>query len=363
MIYSVFRSVKKNLRYTAMPTIKDVAARAGVSIATVSNVMAGIDRASPATRRRVLQAIRDLGYRPNHVARSLRAKRTRALGMVISDITNPFFPEMVRGAEDAALARGYLLSTFNTCDQPERERQIFSLLAARRTDGLLVVTALKRGAHPHLAAALAEGIPVVCLDRRPEDLAVDTVTVDNTAGVTLIVEHLIERGYRSIAYLGGGRGMYVAPERLAGYRRAMKKAGLPLLAFRGDFRRESGYRAGIQILNSRPRPEAVVAANFPMAAGFLEAAAELGLDVPRDIALATFDSVAILRGFRPQLTCIEQPTYRMGYEGANLLMDRLEGMRPHGNPVNIVLPCKLLVGDSTPFRPAQVISSAVYTSA
>mgnify|MGYP005840997561 CR=1 FL=1 len=330
-----------------MATIKEVAALARVSIATVSNVMAGIARVSPATRQRVLAAIEQLGYRPNHIARSLRSRRTRSIGMVISDITNPFFPEVVRGAEDAALARGYLLSTFNTGDLPEREKLIFTMLESRQTDGLLVVTALKRGQHPHVAAAMALGTPVVCLDRRPRDLAVDTVTVDNAAGVEMMVNHLIERGFCSIAYLGGGRGMYVAPERLAGYRRAMRKARLPLIEFRGDFRRESGYQVGKKILALQPRPEALVAANILMAAGFLEAIGEAGLEVPRDIALATFDKVAILRGFRPQLTCVEQPTYRMGYEGANLLIDRLELVTPHSDPVHLVLPCKLEVGEST----------------
>ncbi len=344
-----------------MATIKDVAALARVSIATVSNVMAGVPRVSPATRRRVEAAIEQLGYRPNHVARSLKSRRTRAIGMVISDITNPFFPEMVRGAEDAALARGYLLSTFNTGDLPEREKQIFAMLESRRTDGLLVVTALKRGEHPHVAAALSSGVPVVCLDRRPQDLAVDTVTVDNAAGVELAVDHLVERGFRSIAYLGGGLGMYVAPERLAGYRRAMRRARLPLIEFRGDFRRESGYQAGSKILALRPRPEALVAANILMAAGFLEAVAEAGLEVPRDIALATFDNVAILRGFRPHLTCVEQPTYRMGYDGANLLIDRLEQVTPHSGPVHLVLPCKLVVGDST--QPCRVLRGRALASA
>ena len=330
-----------------MATIKEVAARAGVSIATVSNVVAGLPRVSPGTRRRVEAAIEELGYRPNPIAQSLKSRRTRAIGMVISDITNPFFPEMVRGAEDAALARGYLLSTFNTGDQPERERQIFALLATRRTDGLLVVTALKRGEHPHVAAAVASGVPVVCLDRRPQDLSVDTVTVDNAKGVEMAVGHLVEQGFRSIAYLGGAPGMYIAPERLAGYRKAMRRARLPLLEFRGDFRRDSGYRAALKILELRPRPEALVAANILMTAGFLQAIYEAGLDVPRDMALVTFDRVGILEGFRPNLTCVEQPTYRMGYGGANLLLDRLEGVTAHHGPVHLVLPCTLVVGDST----------------
>ncbi|HBY58483.1 MAG TPA: LacI family transcriptional regulator, partial [Solibacterales bacterium] len=129
--------------------------------------------------------------------------------MVISDITNPFFPEVVRGAEDAATARGYLLSTFNTDDRPERERQVFKVLHTRRMDGVLLVVALERGPIPHVEETVESGTPVVCLDRRPQGLAADTVMVDNAAGVRLGVAHLIERGHRRIAYIGGAPSMYI----------------------------------------------------------------------------------------------------------------------------------------------------------
>jgi LacI family transcriptional regulator len=330
--------------------MKEVAALAQVSIGTVSHVMAGVKRVSPATRARVEEAIRKLGYRPNQVARSLKSNKTRMVGMVISDITNPFFAEMVRGAEDAAMGRGYFLATFSTDDNPERERRIFEMLEMRRADGLLVVTALKRGAHRHVAEALRTGTPVVCLDRGPQDLATDTVMVDNAVGMAMAVNHLIERGYRRIAYLGGSPGMYIAPERLAGYRQAMRKAGLAPLEYRGDFRRETGYRIGLKILQETPRPEGLMVGNILMAAGVLEAMEELGLEAPRDLALASFGSVPILKGFQPHLTCVAQPTYRMGYDGANLLIDRLEGATADSGPVHLVLPCELVVGGSTPMR-------------
>lgn len=299
------------------------------------------------TRRRVEAAVAELGYMPNHVAQSLKSRRTRTIGMVISDLTNPFFPEMVRGAEDAALERGYLLSTFNTDDRPEREQQIFSLISSRRFDGLLVVTALRRGSHPHLEDALRSGLSVVCLDRLPRGLAVDSVTVDNVAGVEMAMEHLIAQGFRRIAYIGGGAEMYIAPQRLAGYRKAMKRARLSPIEFVGDFRRESGREIGRQILAQKRRPEAVFTANILMAAGFLEAVSDAGLHVPRDIALATFDRISFLQGFHPQLTCVEQPNYRMGFEGARLLIERLEGARRSNKPVHLVLPCNLVVGEST----------------
>jgi LacI family transcriptional regulator len=330
-----------------MATIKEVAALAGVSIGTVSHVLSGVRRVHPAIRIKVEEAVRQLGYRPNLIARSLKSRRTHALGMVISDITNPFFPELMRGAEDAALARGYLLTTFNTDDSPERERQIFELLESRRMDGLLVVVALKRGKHPHVAKALAAETPVVCLDRRPRDLAVDSVTVDNTGGVEAAVQYLLDSGYRDIAYIGGAPGMYLTADRLKGYKRAMSRAGLLQRAFEGDFRRESGHRLMSRIIAAGRLPEAVFTANILMAAGALEALNEHGLSVPDDIALASFDSVAFLKGFRPQLTCVAQPTYEMGFRGANLLMDRLEGLAPSSEPQHVQLPCELRIAEST----------------
>lgn len=330
-----------------MPTIKEVAALAGVSIGTVSHVLSGVRRVHPAIRVKVEEAVRQLGYRPNHIARSLKSKRTRALGMVISDITNPFFPELMRGAEDAALARGYLLTTFNTDDSPDRERQIFELLESRRMDGLLVVVALKRGKHPHVGKALEDGIPVVCLDRRPRDLAVDSVTVDNAGGVEAAIDYLIAEGYRDITYVGGAPEMYLTADRLKGYKRAMTKAGLALRVFDGDFRRESGYRLMREWLAGGRLPEAVFTANILMAAGVLEALHEQGLSVPGDLALASFDSVAILKGFRPELTAVAQPTYEMGFRGANLLMDRLEGLAPSPDPQHVQLQCELRIAEST----------------
>lgn len=335
-----------------MSTMKDVAALAGVSVGTVSHVVAGSARVSDRTRARVEEAIRRLRYRPNHIARSLKSRKTRTIGMIVSDITNPFFPEMVRGAEDAVLARGYFLSTFNTDDQPERERQIFELLEMRRADGLLVVTALRRGAHPHLDRAIESGTAVVCLDRRPLDLSVDTVTVENSHAVEVAVRHLIATGCRRIAFFGASTELYVAPDRVAGYRRAMRAAGLARLEYPGDFRRESARQLALQVLAAPPRPDAIFTVNILTVMGVLEAMHELGLECPRDLSLATFDAIPFLRGFSPRLTCVAQPNYQMGFQAANLLMDRLENKLAAPQPRHIVLPCQLVIGESTPPRPA-----------
>jgi LacI family transcriptional regulator len=341
-----------------MPTIKDVAELAGVSVGTVSHVIAGGARVSEATRARVEEAIRRLGYRPNPIARSLKSRRSRMIGMVISDITNPFFSEVVRGAEDAVLQRGYFLATYNTDDELEREQRLFELFESWRADGMLVVTAAERGPRPHLERAVKEGRAIVCLDRRPGELRVDSVTVNNAEAVEEAILYMAALGYRRIAFVGGTRGMYVASDRLRGYRRAMKRLGLRPVDYPGDFRVAGARQAALRALSADPRPEAVFAANNLTAAGVLQAMRELGLRCPQNVALATFDCVELLQSFGLQLTCVAQPTYQIGSEAAHLLMDRVEGKIDSSKPRHIVLRCELRPGESTPPRRAGVSPNA-----
>lgn len=333
-----------------MATLKDVARKAGVSLGTASKVLSGVPTVSPDLRRRVEKAKRDLGYRPNIVARSLKTRRTRMLGMVISDITNPFFPEMVRGAEDVALERGFILTTFNTDDRIDREQQVFEILRSRGVDGLLVVVALPKSGHDHLQQTIEARTPIVFLDRRPENLAVDSVTVDNEGAVRDAIEHLVALGHKDIGYLGGDKRFFVSKERLSGFLQGLRLAGLqPVKEWirEGNFRPESGYDLACDVLSLSPRPTAIFVANMLMTIGVLRALRELALETPRDIALATFDHYSLLDGFRPTLTSIVQPSYEIGRQGAELLMDRIEGRRDTPDPIRIVLPTRLRLGEST----------------
>jgi LacI family transcriptional regulator len=222
-----------------MATIKEVAKHAGVSVGTVSNVLAGSLRVDPLLTERVSKSIRELDYQPNQVARSLKMKQTKMLGMVIPDITNPFFPQIVRGAEDAALKNGYLLVTFNTDDHTEREKQVLSMLRLRRTDGILLVTARDTTDLSHVTGAIEAGIPVLCLDRIPKKLNVDSVTVDSVKGAQVCIRHLISMGHRRIATITGAMGLRTAVDRLKGYKMALKEANLkidPELIKEGNFR-------------------------------------------------------------------------------------------------------------------------------
>jgi LacI family transcriptional regulator len=339
-----------------MTTIKEVAKRAGVSVGTASNVINGAVPVSPARRELVLAAIRDLGYQPSDVARSLKLRRTHMLGLVVSDITNPFFAQLVRGAEEAALAEGYLLLTFNTDDRIEREKHVLGVLRGRRVDGILLVVAPMRGASSHIAETIARGTPVVCLDRVPRGVTVDSVTVDNVRAARECVEHLLEMRHRRIGILTGSMLLATARGRLRGYRQALQAHGLsvdPELVREGDFRMESGYKLASELLSGSGRPTALFVSNGLMAIGALRAVADLGLRCPEDVALATFDDLPLSEVLSPPLTSVAQPAYQMGYQGAKILFDRIKSKRIDG-PIKIRLHAQLKVRQSTACAPSMV---------
>lgn len=327
-------------------TIKEVARQAGVSVGTVSNVISGTVGVSKLLRERVLQAARELDYHPNHVARSLKIRQTNMLGMVISDITNPFFPQLVRGAEDAAWRHNYVLMTFNSDDQPERERQIFSVLRKRNVDGMLLVLAADEGELPHVRQTAAV-TPIVCLDRTPRGVEFDSVTVDNAGGARACVAHLIERGHRRIGILTGALSLETGRERLRGYKEALEEAGIPpdpALIRCCDFRLEAGCREGRSLLEQTPRPTAVFGCNGVMTLGLLQALGDLNLRCPEDVAVATFDDLPLLGSIRPRLTAVAQPSYDIGFQGAGMLIRRIQG---EPGPLKLTLPTRLIVRESS----------------
>lgn len=336
-----------------MPTIKEVARRAKVSVGTVSNVLSGTSAVSPELKTRVERAILQLKYHPNHFARSLKSQRSNTLAIVISDITNPFFPLVVRGAEDAASRHGYLLTIFNTDDQLAREQQIFAVLRTRRVDGVLVVVSPESGEGTHLAETIAAGIPVVCLDRVPRHVKVDSVLVDNVKGAAICVRHLIAMGHKRIGVISGPRTLQTSRDRLDGYRAAVREARISYdaaLVREGDFRFESGYRLAKDLCLDHPRPTALFALNCTMGMGAYKAIQELSLSCPGDVALAVFDDVPGGDVFRPQLTVVSQPAYEIGYRAADLLIQRLANRIAPGEPVAITLDPELKVRQSTAAR-------------
>jgi LacI family transcriptional regulator len=333
-----------------MVTIREVARQAKVSVGTVSNVLADSASVRAELRRRVEEAMRGLDYHPNQIARSLKTRQTKTLGMVISDITNPFFPQVVRGAEDAAIDSGYLLITLNTDDNPERERRALSMLRAQKVDGLLLTVAATREDMKHVEQFRASGLHIVCIDRKVPNIPLDFVCSDNTRGARMCMQHLLSRGHRRIGYLSGSAGLFTAETRLDGFRQALEDAGIgvdPRLVRHGDFRLESGYRLAKEMLLEHEPPTALFASNAMMGFGALKAINELGLRCPEDVALAMFDDVPFGDVIQPRLTVVAQPAYEIGRVGAELLIARLEGRETSTEPVCRMLAPELLVREST----------------
>jgi LacI family transcriptional regulator len=339
-----------------MSTLVEVAKRARVSIGTASNVMRGTARVSPELRERVVAAIRELEYYPGSVASDIPIKHTCMLGMILPDITNPFFPEIMRGAEDRAAERGYLLVTANTDERIEREREVVSALRSRRVDGILLAAASGDDTR-HIRAAIEAGISVVCLDRTATGVDTDAVLLDNVRGGQRCVRHLIRSGYQRIAIITGPLGLQSARERFQGYQDALQEAEIEMtqsLVLQGDYRKESGYRLGKKIARMRDRPSAIFVCNGVMALGVLEAFEEMGVRCPQDIALAAFDGVSGSIPSHPRLTTVVQPSYEIGSRAATILMDRVEGKLTGASVLVRVAPT-LMVGEST--TPALKVSS------
>lgn len=299
---------------------------AGVSQSTVSRVFNASGYVSEQTRRRVMAAAESLGFRPNYLARSLVSKATRTLGLVIPDITNPFFPAVVRGVEETALSRGYTVVLTNTGNDVQREIGALEHLREKWVDGLIVVPQADEA--QHLADVVAAGLPLVLIDRIPGQLNVDAVRVDNVRGAHLAVRHLLALGHRHIGHVAGPEWSSTGRDRLLGYRQALADAGLPYdpsLVVAGNFDFDSGFAAARELIRRNPRPTAIFAGNDLMALGVLHAASEAGLQVPGDLAVVGFDDILPAALVSPPLTTVAQPTYRMGAQAAAMLLDRLEG--------------------------------------
>ncbi len=307
-----------------MATIREVASRASVSVGTVSNVLSGTVPVSTRLRDRVLAVVRELDYQPNQLAQSLKSRHTKMIGMVLRDITDPLFPQMMRGAKDAAWARNYLLVMLDSDAKVEREQQILVALRTRRVDGILLAPTGPE--ESHIRAVRDAGVPIVCLGRELPGLGLDCVLADNYKGAHQSVVHLASMGNRSIAFLHGDRADPVEQERFAGYRRGLQDAGL---AFEASLEAGShsgldeGYRAGAALAKRNPRPNAILAADAMLAAGLLRALRDMGLRSPADIAIAAFDDPFCCDVLRPRLTAVAQPSYEIGAKAMEILLSRI----------------------------------------
>jgi LacI family transcriptional regulator len=321
-------SVKKMKRNkpTKTASIYDVARESGVSVFTVSAVVNRKSHVGEKLRERVEAAIRNLNYRPNLIARSLAKQRTHTIGMIVPDIANPFFPMVVRGAEDAAQRHGYNLLLCNSDDSLAKEETSVELLLNKRVDGILLTKAAE-DFRPSIKQMIKEiNIPFVLVMRTYPKLTKDAVITDDYQGAYDAVCHLARSGRRRIGFIGGPRKVSNAAARWEGFQDALRAEQLPYepeLVIEGDYRIESGFRAGHALLSHRP--DAIYVANYLMTVGLLKAAEEMGLRCPEDFGLVSFDDYPWLGAFRPRLTTVELPKHQLGIEAAELLIRRIGG--------------------------------------
>jgi LacI family transcriptional regulator len=337
-----------------MPSIKKVAEVAGVSVGTVSHVITGSVPVSEPLRAKVQAAIRKLNYHPNHVARSLKTSKTWTLGIIVPDLTISFFPQVISGAEAAALARDYSLIAVNSKDDGERQKSLLSLLRSQRVEGILLVVAAAPTPLNQISLMIDAGIPIVCLDRIPDRVPVDSVSVEDMHAAQMGVQHLIQMGHRRIMIVTGPLTLKNERRRLLGYRQALQAAGIPVeerLVWQGNLRSPDVSALCREWLSAAsPLPDAVFCTNGPTALGVLRAFRERGLRTPEDIGFATFDELAVDDIFTPSITTIVQPAYDIGYRAAEILLNRISGIT-EAESVTLRLPAHLEIRASSRRHP------------
>jgi LacI family transcriptional regulator, galactose operon repressor len=329
-----------------LSTISDVARQAGVSIVTVSRVLNNAPNVNYATRNRVEQAIQELGYVPNVVARSLRSKRTRSLALILPDITNPFWTTVARGVEDAAQNSGYSVLLCNTDENCAKQLRYLDLVASRRVDGVII--APFDSDVENIRALRDREIATVLVDRRIAGWETDSVRGDSMGGARALVQHLIGLGHTRIAMISGPANTSTARDRVDGYLSALMEAGIrpdPALIRQGEFRARSGERLMEQVLDDDSRSTAVFAANNAIAMGAIDAVVRRGRRIPHDLALVCFDDFDAASHLFPFLTVAVQPAYEMGVKAAELLLSRIESDVALA-PRQIVLPARLIIRHS-----------------
>jgi LacI family transcriptional regulator len=324
-------------------TVRDVAKRANVSQATAARALGGYGHVSAAAKRAVLRAAAELQYRPNGVARSLVSGSTNTIGLIVGDIENPFFATVARALADAVEETGYTLLLANSDEDLEREQRAADALLGRLVDAIAVAPAIDTDG-AHLRQVTAAGRPLVLFDRAIRGLDVDTVLVDNAAGATTAIRHMLAYGHREIGVVTDAPEIWSTGERLRGYRRALREAGIPErpdLISVGASDQAGGYQAARRLLGREDRPRALFTINNLMTAGAVRAARDLGLSIPGDLALIAFDDLDWATLVDPPITVVAQPIIELGRTVGDRILARLRG--DTAKPKRIRLATELIV--------------------
>jgi LacI family transcriptional regulator, galactose operon repressor len=338
-------AVNRFVKGSRRPTIGEVAALAGVSKTTVSHVLSGNRPVALATRLRVEKAIRELGYRPDQVARSMRTRRSSMVALIIPDITNPFYPVLARGLDDSLHPAGYRTFICNTDSGADQEHEYLADVLGRRVDGIVMVSYTISA--KHLKPLHRATVPLVSVGSMIiDDPAVDVVMADDGRGGHDAAAWLLRAGHSRIAIIRGAPG--TGGDRESGFLKAMADAAIMFddeLAVYGHWTRQGGAAAMRQLMSMPSRPTAVFCCNDLMALGALDVAADLGLSVPQDVAVMGYDDLEWSSLVRPRLTTVMNPAYDTGRSSGNLLLDRMSG-RYQGIRRTVVLPCQIVTRES-----------------
>jgi len=333
--------------------MRDVARLAGVSTSTVSAVINETVAVSPERKNKVLRAMKALDYQPDAIARSLKTGRSHAIGIIVPDITNAFYPEVIRGAEEAAQATGYSVLLCDSTEQSVVEERHLSALFSRRVDGIILACCVKSRAHETLTR---RGVPVIFIDRLPPSPNFNTVCTDNVQAGQMATEHLIALGHKRIGMLAGHTDLSPHHDRLEGFRKAMQEAHLPILdeyLISGNVQVEDGLEAGRRLLNLPVPPTAIMASNNKLLLGVLSAVEEKSLRIPGGLSVLGFDDYLWNEHFSPTLTAIAQPALDIGRKAFELLHDMISNpVEQKDAIVNVRFPAELRLRNSTGAPPA-----------
>jgi LacI family transcriptional regulator len=336
--------------------MQDVARLADASVGTVSAVVNGDTTVRPRLRKRIEEAMAVLDYHPNLIARSLKLHQTHTIGMVIPDVTNPFFTSVIRGVEMEGLQRGYSVILCDANEDLQQERRQLSILFSHRVDGVLISSSNYDAAQDRLTR---RRFPIVLFDRIPRGYKGDAVMTDNLSAAYQAVRYLIQLGHRRVAIITGRLDFSVVVDRIEGYRKAMQEADLPIPApyfQQGDFTLASGCRCGLELMHLPDPPTAIFSCNNLMTLGLMGALAERKIACPDQVSVLGFDDFDWAATFNPRLTTMAQQTYEMGRSAMEMLVQRIESpvAEPEGERGRVVvLEAELRVRDSTAPPPKQ----------
>lgn len=330
-----------------MTTMRDVAERAGVSLTTVSHVINRTRFVSDDVTTRVQQAMEDLNYRPNELARSLRRGQTKTLGLILPDSANPYFAEIGHAIEATSSTLGYNVILCNTHGAEDQEEHYINVLRNKQVDGIIFVATGDKASS--ISDTLGENFPILLVDRELVGVHTDVIIVDNHQGGLLATRHLLELGHRRVACISGPSTVRPSAERISGYIQALEEYGLAFdsnLFRTGDFHPNSGYLAALDLLQQPDPPTAIFTCNDLMAIGVIRAASETGCSIPADLALVGFDNIELAEYTIPPLTTISQPIEWMGEIAAKKLIQRIEE-EDSMEPTRQLLPVELVVRGSS----------------